>query len=100
VQAPLVASILRGWERNTPTVSYRIILARATDGRSSQHNFEELENIPSRLHNLARCEGVKGCFAALKLQILVGQNRLKPLTQAELRKIHDIKRTFGARIAE
>jgi hypothetical protein len=35
-----------------------------------------------------------------ELRILVAQNRLEPLTQAELRKIHDIKRTFGARIAE
>ena len=35
-----------------------------------------------------------------ELRILVVQNRIAPLTQAELRKIHDIKRTFGARIAE
>src|SRR6516225_12078087 len=35
-----------------------------------------------------------------ELQILVAQNRIKPLTQAELRKVHDIKRTFGARITE
>jgi hypothetical protein len=35
-----------------------------------------------------------------ELQILVAQNRIKPLTQAELRKVHNIKRTFGARIAE
>ena len=35
-----------------------------------------------------------------ELRILVAQNRIKPLTQAELRKVHDIKRTFGARIAE
>ena len=35
-----------------------------------------------------------------ELQVLVAQNRIKPLTQAELRKVHDIKRTFGARIVE
>ena len=35
-----------------------------------------------------------------ELQILVAQNRIKPLTQAELTKVHDIKRTFDARIAE
>ena len=35
-----------------------------------------------------------------ELLILVAQNRLKPLTQAELRKVHEIKRTFGAKIAE
>ena len=35
-----------------------------------------------------------------ELRILVAQNRIKPLTQAELRKVHDIKRTFGARITE
>ena len=35
-----------------------------------------------------------------ELQVLVAQNRLKPLTQAELRKIREIKRTFGAKIAE
>ena len=35
-----------------------------------------------------------------ELRTLVAQNRIKPLTQAELRKVHDIKRTFGARIVE
>jgi hypothetical protein len=35
-----------------------------------------------------------------ELRILVAQNRIKPLTKAELTKLHDIKRTFGARIAE
>ena len=35
-----------------------------------------------------------------ELRILVAQNRIKPLTQAELRKLHEIKRTFGAKIAE
>ena len=35
-----------------------------------------------------------------ELRILVAQNRIKPLTEAELRKVHDIKRTFGARITE
>jgi len=35
-----------------------------------------------------------------ELRTLVLQNRIKPLTQAELRKVHDIKRTFGARITE
>ena len=34
-----------------------------------------------------------------ELRILVAQNRVAPLTDAELRKLHDIKRTFGARIA-
>jgi len=35
-----------------------------------------------------------------ELQILVAQNRVAPLTQAELRKVHTLKRTFGARITE
>ena len=35
-----------------------------------------------------------------ELRTLVAQNRIKPLTQAELRKVYEIKRTFGARIAE
>ena len=39
-------------------------------------------------------------FTHDELRILVAQNRLKPLTQAELRKVHEIKRTFGAKIAE
>jgi hypothetical protein len=39
------------------------------------------------------------CDGSYELRILVAQNRIKPLTQAELRKIHKIKRTFGARIA-
>jgi len=34
-----------------------------------------------------------------ELQILLAQNRIKPLTQAELRKVHTLKRTIGARIA-
>ena len=39
-------------------------------------------------------------YTRAELQILVAQNRIKPLMQAELRKVHEIKRTFGARIAE
>jgi len=39
-------------------------------------------------------------YTRAELQILVTQNRIKPLTQAELRKVHQIKRTFDARIAE
>ena len=35
-----------------------------------------------------------------ELRILVAQNRIKPLMQAELRKVYEIKRTFGVRIAE
>jgi hypothetical protein len=36
-------------------------------------------------------------YIRAELQILVAQNRVAPLTQAELRKVHEIKRTFGAR---
>ena len=39
-------------------------------------------------------------YTRAELQILTAQNRVEPLTQAELRKVHEIKRTFGARIAE
>jgi hypothetical protein len=35
-----------------------------------------------------------------ELQVLVAQNRVAPLSDDELRKVHQIKRTFGARIAE
>jgi hypothetical protein len=35
-----------------------------------------------------------------ELQILVAQNRVAPLSDDELRKVHDIKGTFGARIVE
>ena len=35
-----------------------------------------------------------------ELRILVAQNRIAPFSDAELRKVHQIKRTFGARIAE
>lgn len=35
-----------------------------------------------------------------ELRLLVAQNRVAPLSQAELGKLHEIKRTFGARIAE
>jgi hypothetical protein len=34
-----------------------------------------------------------------ELRILCEQNRIAPLSQAELRKLHDIKRTLGARIS-
>jgi len=34
-----------------------------------------------------------------ELRILCEQNRIKPLGQAELQKVHEIKRTFGARIS-
>lgn len=33
-----------------------------------------------------------------ELRMLVAQNRLAPLTAAELRKVHEIKRTFSGRI--
>ena len=35
-----------------------------------------------------------------ELRILCEQNRIKPFTQAELRKLQEIKRTIGARIAK
>lgn len=35
-----------------------------------------------------------------ELRILVAQNRVAPLSDAELRKLHEIKRTFNAEIAE
>jgi hypothetical protein len=35
-----------------------------------------------------------------ELQTLCAQNRIAPLTAAELRKLQDIKRTFSSRIAE
>jgi hypothetical protein len=37
-------------------------------------------------------------YTKAELQVLVEQNRIAPLTDAELRKIHEIKRTFGAKI--
>ena len=39
-----------------------------------------------------------GIYTLAELQILVAQNRVAPLSDAELRKVHDIKRTFDARI--
>ena len=41
-----------------------------------------------------------GIYTRAELQSLVGQNRVAPLSDNELRKVHQIKRTFGARIAE
>jgi hypothetical protein len=35
-----------------------------------------------------------------ELRILVAQNRVAPLTAAELRKVHEIKRTFDGRITK
>jgi hypothetical protein len=34
-----------------------------------------------------------------ELRLLVAQNRIKPLTDVDLRKVHEIKRTFHGRIA-
>jgi hypothetical protein len=39
-------------------------------------------------------------YTRAELRVLVAQNRIAPLSQAELRKLHEIKRTFGARIAQ
>jgi hypothetical protein len=41
-----------------------------------------------------------GIYTLNELQVLVAQNRIAPLSDDELRKVHQIKRTFGARIAE
>ena len=35
-----------------------------------------------------------------ELRVLVAQNRVAPLTAAELRKVHEIKRTFHGRITK
>ena len=35
-----------------------------------------------------------------ELRVLVAQNRVAPLTAAELRKVYEIKRTFHARITK
>jgi hypothetical protein len=35
-----------------------------------------------------------------EVSILLAQNRIAPLSQAELRKLHEIKQTFGARITQ
>lgn len=35
-----------------------------------------------------------------ELKILVAQNRIKPLTQVDLKKLHEIKRTFRATMTE
>jgi antirestriction protein len=35
-----------------------------------------------------------------ELRVLVAQNRVAPLSIAELRKVHEIKRTFNGRIAK
>jgi hypothetical protein len=38
-------------------------------------------------------------YTRAELQTLCGQNRVAPLTAAELRKVHEIKRTFSGRIS-
>jgi hypothetical protein len=39
-------------------------------------------------------------YTRAELRILVAQNRVAPLSHDELRKVHEIKRTFNARISE
>ena len=37
-------------------------------------------------------------YTCAELRVLAAQNRVAPLSQAELRKLHEIKRTFNTRI--
>ena len=39
-------------------------------------------------------------YTKAELRTLIAQNRVAPFTDAELRKLHEIKRTFNAGIAE
>src|SRR6516165_4661905 len=39
-------------------------------------------------------------YTKAELRTLCAQNRVAPLSDAELRKVHELKRTFDARIAE
>jgi len=39
-------------------------------------------------------------YTKAELRTLVAQNRVKPFTDAELSKLHELKRTFNARIRE
>jgi hypothetical protein len=39
-------------------------------------------------------------YTKAELRTLIAQNRVAPFTDAELRKVHEIKRTFIARISE
>ena len=39
-------------------------------------------------------------YTRAELRILVAQNRVAPLSDVELQKVHQIKGTFGARITE
>jgi len=39
-------------------------------------------------------------YTKAELRTLVAQNRVKPFTDAELSKVHELKRTLNARIAE
>ena len=39
-------------------------------------------------------------YTKRELPVLIAQNRVAPFTDDELRKVHEIKRTFNGRIAE
>jgi hypothetical protein len=39
-------------------------------------------------------------YTRYELQVLVAQNRIAPFSDAELQKVHELKRTLNARIAE
>jgi hypothetical protein len=41
-----------------------------------------------------------GIYTKDELRVLVAQNRVAPLSPDELRKVHEIKRTFNGRIAK
>src|SRR5262249_23771230 len=58
--------------------------------------FCENENTRAVLVEAGASEG--SIYTKDELRILVAQNRISPLTNQELRKMHQIKRTFGAKI--
>ena len=58
------------------------------------------ENEPTKTARVEAGASEWSVYTRAELQILVAQNRVAPLSDDELRKVHQIKRTFGARIAE
>jgi hypothetical protein len=64
--------------------------------RKKAEAFREDEHTKAALIEAGASEW--SIYPKAELQVLVEQNRIAPLTDAELRKIHEIKRTFNARI--
>jgi hypothetical protein len=79
---------------------------RTDDFHSASEKLQKQQNIPRRCPNGRATRGALvqagasewSIYTRDELRTLYEQNRVAPLSPAELRKVHEIKRTFSRRI--